>query len=88
MTTPSFVLGEWLVCPQCGVICDAPFKSIGSDATEPELVLGASLPETEVAPEGEWRIEVTANCPACGTLLVASAVFEGRILREFAAVAT
>ena len=83
MALPPFAIGEWLECPACGAICDAPFQPPGSDATEPELVLGASLPEKEAVPSGDWQVEVSARCPACGLHLRALAAFEGRTLREF-----
>jgi hypothetical protein len=51
------------------------------------FVLGDSLPESGAVLPGEWRVEVAATCPACGGHLVASAVFEGRVLLEFALVA-
>lgn len=86
MALPPFAIGEWLVCPRCGIICDAPFRPAGSAAIEPELVLGASLPESVAVQAGDWRVEVAANCTACRNHLVASAVFEGRTLREFLAV--
>jgi hypothetical protein len=82
---PAFSVGEWLVCPTCGTICDAPFRPTGSDAIEPELVLGAALPESEAIPPDGWRIEVTACCPACGGRIVAQAIFKGRTLSSFAA---
>jgi hypothetical protein len=85
MTLPHFAIGEWLVCPHCEIICDAPFRPAGSEAFEPELVLGASLPEASVVPSGNWRVEVAADGPACRNHLVASAVFEGHTLREFLA---
>jgi hypothetical protein len=50
MALPPFAIGEWLACPVCGAICDAPFRPPGSDATEPELVLGWSLPEADAVP--------------------------------------
>ena len=83
MTLPPFAIGEWLACPACGTVCDAPFQPPGSDATEPELVLGLSLPETDKVPSGNWCVEVSAECPACGLRLSALAEFEGRTLREF-----
>src|SRR5215813_7211913 len=81
MTTPNFAIGEWLVCAKCGLICDAPFRPEGSDATEPELVLGQSLPQFEPVPSGEWSTAVSACCPRCGVRLNAIAVFEGHTLR-------
>jgi hypothetical protein len=86
MNHPAFAIGEWLVCPRCSVICDEPFRPLGCDASQPELGLGASLPESEDELPEIWRVEVAANCPECGIRLVASAVFEGRILRDFAPV--
>jgi hypothetical protein len=47
---PAFAIGEWLECPKCGLLCDAPFQPFGSDADEPELVLGSSLPESDAVP--------------------------------------
>jgi hypothetical protein len=83
MALPPFAIGELLACPACGTVCDAPFQPLGSDATEPELVLGPSLPETDEVPSGDWCVEVSARCPACGLRLLALAAFDGRTLREF-----
>jgi hypothetical protein len=83
MALPLFAIGEWLVCSSCGIICDAPFLPPDSDATEPELVLGSALPESEVVPAGDWSVEVEARCPGCGARLRALAAFEGRTLRRF-----
>ncbi|HWE35077.1 MAG TPA: hypothetical protein VG406_00785 [Isosphaeraceae bacterium] len=85
MALPAFVIGEWLVCPKCEFLCDSPFQPAGSNATEPELVLGASLPKSEAVSPGDWSVEVAARCPACGTRIAALAVFEGRVLRAFTA---
>jgi hypothetical protein len=83
MVLPPFAIGEWLLCPRCGIICDAPFRPAGSDASEPELILGSSFPEIDAVPSGDWRVEVGALCPVCGTHIAALAVFEGPIVREF-----
>src|SRR5262245_56327313 len=83
MAVVKFAIGEWLVCPECGMVCDAPFQPEGSDATEPELVLGQSLPESQEVPGGEWHVMVAARCPRCRVCLSALAQFDSRTLREF-----
>ena len=79
----GFAIGEWAVCPKCGMTCDAPFQVDGSDAAEPELVLGQSLPVTEETPAGRWQVRVIASCPRCGVRLEAIALFDGRTLQQF-----
>jgi hypothetical protein len=79
----KFVIGEWLECPSCGMVCDAPFRPDGSDANEPEVFLGQSLPDAEPLPEGEWQVKVSTRCPRCGMRLDAIAVFECGTLRKF-----
>jgi hypothetical protein len=86
MGIPDFAIGEWLVCPSCGCTCDAPFHPPGSQAEEPELVLGTTLPQSVAVPGGEWRTEVAASCPRCGRQLRAEAVFRGHTLHEFTPV--
>ena len=88
MTIPCFAVGEWLVCPACGCICDAPFRPPGSTAEEPELVLGQRLPASVVVPSGVWSVRVAAECPRCGRLLQADASFLGSTLRAFSAIIT
>jgi hypothetical protein len=79
----EYAIAEWAECPKCGTICDAPFQVDGSDAVEPELVLGQSVPENVEAPAGRWQIKVVAICPGCGIRLEANAFFEGRISQQF-----
>ena len=81
--SPQFAIGEFLLCPECGMTCDAPFRPAGSDALQPELGLGWSLPEQEQVSSGHWEIEVAAFCPRCGFRIVALAAFEGRLLVDF-----
>ena len=81
--SPQFAIGEFLLCSECGMTCDAPFRPGGSHALEPELVLGSSLPEHEETPAGRWEIDVSARCPRCGHRIVGLAVFNGRVLVEF-----
>lgn len=88
MTIPSFAVGEWLVCPACGCICDAPFRPSGSHAEEPELVMGQRLPAAVVVPPGEWTVRVAADCPECQRSLQADAIFMGSTLRDFRAIVT
>jgi len=81
--SPQFAIGEFLLCPQCGMTCDAPFRPTGSDALQPELVLGWSLPKQEEVPSERWEIEVAAPCPRCAFRITAVAAFEGRLLVDF-----
>jgi len=83
MSIPAFSIGEWLVCISCGCICDAPFHPPGSEAYEPELVLGGTLPESARIPPSEWQTEVATACPGCGRQIRAQAVFRGRTLYAF-----
>ena len=83
--TPQFAIGEWLVCPRCEVICDTPFRPVGSAAVEPELVLGWSLPAQAPVPTDRWQIEVEARCPRCEHRIVGIATFDERLLAEFSA---
>ena len=87
MKTPEFSISEWLVCSSCGFLCDAPFRPLGSAVDDPELVLGSTLSESVGALDGEWQVNVVAACPGCGLDLHAKAVFEGRTLRAFTAIA-
>jgi hypothetical protein len=82
---PSFSVGEWLVCPKCGVTCDAPFHPVGVKEKEPELVLGNFLPNPSRM-LGEQKIELTASCPRCAHELRAIATFYDGCLREFASL--
>ena len=88
MRAAAFAIGEWLECPKCSFVCDAPFHPLGSSVAEPELVLGGMLPESEAVPQDQWQTEVAAACPRCGHLLRALAVFRGRTFYEFTAIAT
>jgi hypothetical protein len=79
----EYAIAEWAECSKCGAICDALFQVDGSDAFEPDLVLGQSVPENVEAPAGRWQIKVVAMCPGCGirldlsaTASVAIALFE------------
>jgi hypothetical protein len=81
--SPQFAIGEWLLCPECGMTCDAPFRPAGSEALQPELVLGWSLPQEEQVPLDRWEIEVAAPCPRCGFRITGLAAFEGRLLVDF-----
>jgi hypothetical protein len=83
MKPPAFSVDEWLVCPKCGITCDAPFSPPGVDQEGPSLVLGSTLPEFVPVPLAEWKIEVTACCPKCGHQLRALAGFRGHTLSEF-----
>ena len=88
MKSANFSIGEWLVCSKCGVTCDALFRPESSDATEPELFLGQSLPEFNAFPEGEWTIGVSACCPGCSNRINAMATFQSRTLRDFQIIDT
>jgi hypothetical protein len=79
----QFAIEEWLECPSCFFLCDAPFTPDGAAIGVPQLVLGLSLPESMAVPTGEWRVDVSAPCPKCGKLLEAVGVFDGRQLRSF-----
>jgi len=80
---PAFLIYEWSACPKCGVIYEAPFCPPGAKEEEPELVLGSFFPEPAVVPGGDWKIEVTALCTACGHKLRALPAFSDACLLEF-----
>ena len=81
----QFAVGEWAECPRCGFVCDAPFRPDGSEAEEPEVVLGQSLPG-HVGSDGAWSVLVSAICPRCGAKLEAEASFESNTLVAFSPV--
>ncbi len=81
----QFAIGEWAECPQCGFLCDAPFVPNGSEAVEPEVMLGQSLP-AHVGPDGAWSVVVSAICPRCGAKIEAEATFESKKFVAFSAV--
>jgi uncharacterized paraquat-inducible protein A len=81
----QFAVGEWAECPQCGIVCDAPFRAKGSEAEVPEVVLGQSLPE-HVGRDGAWSVVVSAICPRCGAKLEAEASFESKKFVAFSTV--
>jgi hypothetical protein len=83
----SFTIGEWLECPHCGFLCDAPFVPDGGSVDAPELVLGWRLPASDAVPAGAWSVHVTAACPQCAGAVAAAAGFEGATLRSFRAIA-
>ena len=83
MSHTGFCIGEWLVCPQCETICDAPFFPAESPSTEIEIHLGQSLPDSISVPLDRWQQLVAAKCPCCHLQLNAIATFQGHRLCEF-----
>jgi hypothetical protein len=88
MNIPAFSIEEWLVCPKCEFLSDAPFHPAANIVHEPWLMLGKELPETVSVPDAEWQTEVSASCPGCGHRIRAMAGFQGRRLSAFTAVTT
>ena len=83
MSPTEFSIGEWLVCPRCETICDAPFLPNEPSPTELELHIGQSLPSFWTVPSEPWQIQVSANCPHCHLKLTAIAAFHGHRLCDF-----
>jgi len=88
MSIPAFAIGEWMTCPYCDFLADAPFHPPGCTVEEPELVLGSTLPQAVTVPDGEWRTTVSAACPECSRELCAEVVFRGHRLYAFTPVTT
>ena len=83
MIIPAFSIGEWMECPHCDFLADAPFLPAGCTTEDPELVLGSTLDKSLAVPDGEWRTTVSSTCPKCGRGLSAEAVFRGHRLHAF-----
>ncbi len=83
MKSHDYSIIEWVVCPKCNAICDAPFAHVDSSGAGPELVLGNELADSDIVPGTEWEELVTATCPTCHNSIAAVAMFNGRTLRHF-----